>query len=814
MNETNRCPKCGQPVPPDAPEGLCPRCLGALNLDSATDFTGSGAVAVPPVPSAGDLAPHFPQLEILEVIGKGGMGVVYKVRQKGLDRAAALKILPPGGGGDAAFAERFAREAKALARLNHPGIVTIYDFGRTDGLFYFLMEYVDGVSLSRLMRGGRVSAREALAIVPQICDALQYAHDQGIVHRDIKPENILLDRQGRVKVADFGLAKLMGTESGRAGSPLPGIAPQTDDGARGGTRPAAELTAAGKVLGTPRYMAPEQFEHPGEVDHRADIYALGVVFYQMLTGELPGQRLEAPSKKVQLDVRLDEVVLRALEKEPERRYQQVSQVKTAVETIAVSPELAVAPPSTLHRRINWVPALILYSLQTALVVPMEWSLLHQNWDAFWVWLVADFLALVAAYAVWGRLHYLCWASLPEKFRATSPSQAVGFFFIPFFNFYWGFISFPKLASGFNAVRAEHPELAMRDMTGLGIAKAILFVCSWTLTFVPGLNSIICLADLLSFILFYQGIVANANLLAEAPRPPANRAEPGEQTTSPEVPAPLHRGRLLRRSLLGGLAVLAIWLGVHAWLSARGSKPGPEAASRSEAGALLPEANMTTNQLLASSQTVEEVLARYTRGRGGAAAVQGTTTLMAKGTFESRDGLGAFQAEALVKSPNQWLLVLRNEQGPVFQRAFDGATGWEVSQWGGARKADPGILLKDRVLLGLYRGDPIATLLPSLALKAKDTIRDREVTVLEAALPQGPPLRLWFETETGLLVRIECAIANGIQLQLDFDDYRDIGGLIVPFTLRETGTENWTVRCSEIKRNEPIEDAAFKQPASQ
>jgi serine/threonine protein kinase len=305
--------------------------VGALNLDSETGLTGSGAAAAPPPPSARELAPHFPQLEILEVIGQGGMGVVYKVRQKELERIAALKILPPGIGGDPAFAERFAREAKALARLNHPGIVTIYDSGRAGGLFYFLMEYVDGVSLGRLMRAGRVSPREALAIVPQLCDALQYAHDQGIVHRDIKPENILLDRQGRVKVADFGLAKLLGT--GNESAAARGVGPALSPG----------LTGAGRVVGTPQYMAPEQAEHPAEVDHRADIYALGVVFYQMLTGELPGSRLEAPSRKVQIDVRLDEVVLRALEKEPERRYQQVSQVKTAVETIlqTAAPERGV-----------------------------------------------------------------------------------------------------------------------------------------------------------------------------------------------------------------------------------------------------------------------------------------------------------------------------------------------------------------------------------------------------------------------------------------------------------------------------------------
>ncbi|HXF09188.1 MAG TPA: serine/threonine-protein kinase, partial [Desulfuromonadaceae bacterium] len=159
------------------------------------------------------MAAKFPQLEIVELIGAGGMGAVYKARQRELDRVVALKILPPGIGGDPAFADRFAREAKALAKLNFPGIVTIHDFGRMDGLFYFLMEFVDGVTLRQLLNAGRVSPREALAIVPQICDALQFAHDHGIVHRDIKPDNILIDRRGRVKVADFGLAKIIGSSA-------------------------------------------------------------------------------------------------------------------------------------------------------------------------------------------------------------------------------------------------------------------------------------------------------------------------------------------------------------------------------------------------------------------------------------------------------------------------------------------------------------------------------------------------------------------------------------------------------------------------
>jgi len=265
------------------------------------------------------LGDRFPELDLLEIIGRGGMGAVYKARQKRLDRIIALKILPPEIGRDPAFAERFAREAQAMARLNHPHIVTIHDFGQRGELFFFLMEYVDGLSLRQLLDAGNIATKEALAILPQICDALQYAHDQAIVHRDIKPENILLSRRGDVKIADFGLARLMGHAADA------GAAPE-------------------RVMGTPQYMAPEQTDRPAEVDHRSDIYALGVVFYQMLTGELPAGAFQPPSQKVVIDVRLDAVVLRALEKSPSRRYQHASDIKTAVETIVSTPGAAPSPP--------------------------------------------------------------------------------------------------------------------------------------------------------------------------------------------------------------------------------------------------------------------------------------------------------------------------------------------------------------------------------------------------------------------------------------------------------------------------------------
>src|SRR5882757_10422457 len=145
MPEASKCPQCGTPLPAGALAGLCPACL--LKLGAAADTVTEAKQPAFNPPSVAELAPLFPQLEILELIGKGGMGAVYKARQKQLDRLVALKILPPGIGHDPAFAERFAREARALAKLNHPGIVTLYEFGETSGQFYFLMEYVDGVNL-------------------------------------------------------------------------------------------------------------------------------------------------------------------------------------------------------------------------------------------------------------------------------------------------------------------------------------------------------------------------------------------------------------------------------------------------------------------------------------------------------------------------------------------------------------------------------------------------------------------------------------------------------------------------------------------
>jgi serine/threonine protein kinase len=336
MTEIKKCPKCGSDLPENAPSGICPKCLLQAGLESASQ-TGSGGELNPTMPTAAftppnfaDVQKQFPQLEILELLGRGGMGAVFKARQVRLDRLVAVKILPLEIGADPAFAERFTREARVLARLHHQNIVSVFDFGQADGQYYFLMEYVDGPNLRQLIQAGRLTPEEGLAIVPQICEALQFAHNEGVVHRDIKPENILIDKQGRVKIADFGLAKLLGK------------APAD-----------VTLTSVHQVMGTPHYMAPEQLRGSHAVDHRADIYSLGVVFYEMLTGQLPIGQFEPPSKKVHVDVRLDEVVLRSLENEPARRYQHASDVKTDVESISSDRSTALASSADRSEAKTW-----------------------------------------------------------------------------------------------------------------------------------------------------------------------------------------------------------------------------------------------------------------------------------------------------------------------------------------------------------------------------------------------------------------------------------------------------------------------------
>ena len=306
------CPVCSTPVTDELPGGLCPACLMAAARKSNPDFDAtqsrSDNARIEP-PSIPQLSQLFPELEILDLIGTGGMGAVYKAKQKNLDRFVALKIFLFQHS-DSRITDRFRQEARALAKFNHQNIVTIHDVGQRGDFHFLLMEFVDGPNLRQVVRTGELAPSDALKLVPQLCDALQYAHEKGIIHRDVKPENVLLLPNGTVKIADFGLAKI------------------TDQATE------LNLTNTQQVMGTFNYMAPEQRERPGDVDHRADIYSLGVVIYELLTGELPIGRFDPPSKRVTVDKRFDEVVMRALEKEPDRRYQRVSEFKTGLQSVA------------------------------------------------------------------------------------------------------------------------------------------------------------------------------------------------------------------------------------------------------------------------------------------------------------------------------------------------------------------------------------------------------------------------------------------------------------------------------------------------
>ncbi len=264
----------------------------------------------------------LPNYEVLDFIGRGGMGMVFKARQVTLNRIVAVKLLSVQMGQSGLdFAARFKVEAQAMARISHPGIVPIHDFGTaSDGQLFYVMEFVEGTDLAkRIESEGKLSAEEALRIMLAVCDALACAHAEGVVHRDIKPSNILISRDGKVKVADFGLAKI--------------DAPET-----------VSLTLSGTTMGSHGYAAPEVFAKASTADHRADIYSLGVLLYQMLTGDLPRGMFKLPSQKVPgLDTRFDAIICQAMEEDREDRPQSVEEMRDKLVEISTSPVLALLP---------------------------------------------------------------------------------------------------------------------------------------------------------------------------------------------------------------------------------------------------------------------------------------------------------------------------------------------------------------------------------------------------------------------------------------------------------------------------------------
>jgi len=271
-------------------------------------------------PSLEEMQAMLPQYQFEKLLGRGGMGAVYKAQQVSLDRPVAIKVLPSDliDNADANFLERFKNEARTMARLNHPSIVNVYDFGETQaGLLYFVMEFIDGTDvLQMIVSQGRLPEEYALSITAHVCDALAYAHKNGVIHRDIKPANILINMEGAVKVADFGLAKA--NDPGQSG-----------------------ITKTNMAMGTPDFVAPEAFVPGVPLDGRADLYAIGVMLYQMLTGEIPRGIWTMPGMKVGTDPRFDAIIGKAMQTDREVRYQTAADLRRDLDTILTLPRAAL-----------------------------------------------------------------------------------------------------------------------------------------------------------------------------------------------------------------------------------------------------------------------------------------------------------------------------------------------------------------------------------------------------------------------------------------------------------------------------------------
>ena len=349
MSKASICLSCGAQVPADSLKGFCPRCLYRLGLDLDPE-----QFPLEPAPSAepgleSNATPDstgtrsFGDYEILDELGHGGVGVVYKARQKSLDRVVALKLLLFGPYAPAESVKRFRGEAVAAAALQHPNIAAIHEVGFCEGQHFIAMDYVEGQCLSTLIRSGPLPARRAAGCLKKIAKAIQYAHERGILHRDIKPANILIDTKDEPRVTDFGLAKRLESDS--------------------------ELTVTGQLLGSPNYMPPEQADGKrGAVSRRSDVYALGAVLYHMLTGRPPflGESLAETVQEVlnaqpvsprllysSVPKDLETICLKCLEKEPAKRYATAQVLAEELERFLEGKPVLARPVGRLAKTWRW-----------------------------------------------------------------------------------------------------------------------------------------------------------------------------------------------------------------------------------------------------------------------------------------------------------------------------------------------------------------------------------------------------------------------------------------------------------------------------
>lgn len=357
-----KCKLCNREFhsPPGFPIALCSACIvGGTDEDTRPARSDGRPQSTQQPPSDGfeelqELQQLFPEFDFDGKLGAGGMGMVVKARQKNLDRWVAVKLLSPKLKGDPEFEERFEREARAMAMLNHPNIVGIHDYGIRGHFHYLVMEYVDGRDLHQLIRAGKIDPELAFSIIRQICAALHYAHKNGVVHRDVKPGNILVDSEGVAKIGDFGLAR---------------IAQQDLE---------VSLTMTNAGMGTPSYMAPEQLTDAKSIDSRADIFALGVVVYEMLTGHVPAGNFPPPTSSYpRRNKRLDSAVLRAMEPDPEKRISDVRDIARSLRAGSrdkSSRKLAEdSPPPVGVETARWlIPTLVVLALGGIVVAGLSW----------------------------------------------------------------------------------------------------------------------------------------------------------------------------------------------------------------------------------------------------------------------------------------------------------------------------------------------------------------------------------------------------------------------------------------------------------
>jgi len=327
MTEENRCPQCGADLPADAPHGLCPKCLMKMGLESDAKAT---------IDDPGDIespGTRIGRYKLLQLIGEGGMGLVYLAeQQEPVRRRVALKVVKPGMDSKQVIA-RFEAERQALALLDHPNIARVFDAGTTEtGRPYFVMEYVKGLSLIEHCDREKLSIKERLELFLQVCEAIQHAHQKGIIHRDIKPSNVLVskeDEKALPKIIDFGVAKAL-------------------------TQPLTErtlFTVQGQLIGTPEYMSPEQVDMAiQDIDIRSDIYSLGVLLYELLAGALPFERKEMEQAG------LAEIQRIIREEDPPRPSTRLSSLGKEAESIAESRRTKVAMlAKRLHKELEWIP---------------------------------------------------------------------------------------------------------------------------------------------------------------------------------------------------------------------------------------------------------------------------------------------------------------------------------------------------------------------------------------------------------------------------------------------------------------------------